>query len=209
MTYIIHDNGVYGLTKGQASPTLKLGVQTKSLPKPNINEGVNAIALALASGYTFIARSYAYYVPHLKEMLVRAIRHRGMSLVIIQQPCPTYNNINTRNWYAGTDRRDPETGKPVPRLYLLEETDYDGVVREEKEVFPKIAAALARAQEWGDRIPIGVFYQNELVSTYQDRITQRIPNYLENPPSKQVISDAQEKPVTSIRKMLDELKVTG
>jgi 2-oxoglutarate ferredoxin oxidoreductase subunit beta len=55
MTYIIHDNGVYGLTKGQASPTLKLGLRTKSLPKPNINEGINPIALASAAGYTFIA----------------------------------------------------------------------------------------------------------------------------------------------------------
>jgi len=54
ITVLIHDNGVYGLTKGQASPTLKLGLRTKSLPKPNINEGVNPIALALAAGYTFI-----------------------------------------------------------------------------------------------------------------------------------------------------------
>jgi Pyruvate:ferredoxin oxidoreductase and related 2-oxoacid:ferredoxin oxidoreductases, beta subunit len=62
MTIIVHDNGVYGLTKGQASPTLKRGEQTKSLPKPNINDPINPIMLALASGYTFVARAFAYDV---------------------------------------------------------------------------------------------------------------------------------------------------
>lgn len=209
MTYIIHDNGVYGLTKGQASPTLKLGAQTKALPKPNINEGINPIALALASGYTFIARSYAFDVAHLKETIKKAIQHRGMALVVIQQPCPTYNNINTKDWYSGEDRRDPATGKPVPRVYKLEETGYDGIVRSPEEILQKSVAALTKSQEWGDRIPMGVFYQNELVSTYQDRIAHRIAGYHEAPPAKQVISDAEGKPVTSIAKMLDELKVTG
>ncbi len=209
MTYIIHDNGVYGLTKGQASPTLKLGVQTKALPKPNMNEGVNPIALGLAAGYTFIARSYAYDVRHLKETIKKATLHRGMALVIIQQWCPTYNDINTKEWYAGEDRIDPATGKPVPRLYRLEETGYDGIVRKPEEAFQKTMAALTKAQEWGDRIPMGLFYQNEFVSTYQERISERIPNYLEVPPAKQVIGDGEGRPVTSLKKMLEELKVTG
>ncbi len=208
MTYLIHDNGVYGLTKGQASPTLRLGIKTKAIPKPNINQGINPIALALVAGYTFIARSYAYDVRHLKEILKMAIIHKGMALVVIQQPCPTYNDINTKEWYGGEDRIDPATGKPVPRLYKLEDTGYDGVVRKPEEAFPKIVAALTKAEEWGDRIPIGVFYQNELVSTYQERITERIPDYLENPPAKQVISDAEGRSLTSLRKMLEELKVT-
>jgi len=209
MTYLIHDNGVYGLTKGQASPTLRLGLRTKSLPRPNINEGVNPIALALAVGYTFIARSYAYDVRHSKETIKRAIRHRGMSLLIIQQPCPTYNNINTKEWYGGEDRIDPATGKPSPRLYKLEEAGYDGIVRKPEEASSKAIAALTKAQEWGEKIPIGVFYQNELVSTYQERISQRIPTYTENPPAKQVICDAKGNPITSIARMLEELKVTG
>lgn len=209
MTYIIHDNGVYGLTKGQASPTLKLGVQTKALPKPNINEGVNPIALALAAGYTFIARSYAFDVSHLKETVKKAITHRGMALVVVQQPCPTYNNINTKDWYSGEDRKDPATGKPVPRVYKLEETGYDGVVHNPEEVLQKYVAALTKSQEWGDRIPMGVFYQNELISTYQDRISRRIAAYLEDPPAKQSIGDPEGKPVTSISKLLEELKVTG
>jgi len=209
MTYLIHDNGVYGLTKGQASPTLKLGLRTKSLPKPNINEGINPIALALAAGYTFIARSYAYDVRHIEEIIKKAIQHHGTAIVIIQQPCPTYNDINTKEWYGGEDRIDPATGKPVPRLYKLEETGYDGVVHTPEEIFSKTVAALTKAQEWGDKIPVGVFYQNELVPTFQERISKRIPTYLENPPAKQAISDSSGKPITSIRKMLEELKVTG
>ncbi len=208
MTYIIHDNGVYGLTKGQPSPTLKLGVKTKAIAKPNINEGINPIALALATGYTFIARSYCYDVAHLKETIKKAINHKGMALVIVQQCCPTYNDINTKDWYSGEDRIDPATGKPVPRLYKLEETGYDGVVRKPEEVLVKTAAAFTKAYEWGDRIPIGVFYQNELVSTFQERISQRIADYLKMPPSKQVIADREGKSATSIKRLLEELKVT-
>jgi len=209
MTYIIHDNGVYGLTKGQASPTLKLGVKTKAMLKPNINEGVNPIALALAAGFTFIARSYCYDVGHLKETIKMAVKHKGMALVIVQQWCPTYNDINTKGWYNGEDRIDPVTGKPIPRLYKLEESGYDGVVRKPEEVIPKTIAALTMAFEWGDKIPIGVFYQNELLSTYQERLSQRITTYPGTPPAKEIITDNKGEPVTSIKKMLYELKVTG
>jgi 2-oxoglutarate ferredoxin oxidoreductase subunit beta len=209
LTYLIHDNGVYGLTKGQASPTLELGLQVKAMPKPNLNSGINPVALALASGYTFIARSYAYDVRHLKDTIVKAIKHHGLALVIIQQPCPTYNDINTKEWYGGEDRIDPKTGKPQPRLYKLEETGYDGVVHNQEEAWPKYVAALTKAQEWGDKIPMGVFYQNELIPTFDERISKRIPIYLTNPPAKQPISDAAGSPVTSVRKMLTELKVTG
>jgi 2-oxoglutarate ferredoxin oxidoreductase subunit beta len=209
LTYLIHDNGVYGLTKGQASPTLELGLKTKAIPKPNINAAINPVAIALAAGYTFIARSYAYDVRHLKEMITKGIQHHGLALIIIQQPCPTYNDINTKEWYGGEDQIDPTTSKPIPRLYKLEETGYDGVVHSAEEAFPKYIAALTKAQEWGDKIPMGVFYQNELVPTYQERISKRIPTYLENPPAKQAICDPSDRPITSIRKMLEELKVTG
>src|SRR5438105_12887847 len=64
MLYVIHDNGVYGLTKGQAAPTLKLGVQTKSLAHPNINDAVNPIWLALAAGATWVGRGYSYDIKH-------------------------------------------------------------------------------------------------------------------------------------------------
>lgn len=189
MTYIVHDNGVYGLTKGQASPTLKLNVQTKSLPQPNINSGVNPIMLALAAGYTFIARSYAFNTRHLKETIRRAVLHRGLALVDVLQPCPTYNDINTKSWYDGEDRRD-EDGRPAPRYYDLEKEGFDariGAGMKEAEVDKKLLEVIERSKEWGDRIPIGVFYQNENVPTYADRISERIPSYIRNPPAKQRI----------------------
>ena len=73
MTYIVFNNGVYGLTKGQASPTLAKGLKTKSMPEPSIQEGVNPIALALGAGYTWIGRGYALDVKNLVSLIVQAI----------------------------------------------------------------------------------------------------------------------------------------
>jgi 2-oxoglutarate ferredoxin oxidoreductase subunit beta len=207
MVYIVHDNAVYGLTKGQASPTLKLGVQTKSLPKPNINAAVNPIALALASGYTFIARTYAYDVNHMKNMLIQAIQHRGLAFVNIQQPCPTYNDINTKGWYEGVDRTDPKTGKPEPRLYKLEEASWNPIVREPEEETDKAVEALRKSMEWDDRIPIGVFYRNELIPTYDERISGRNPLYRKTPPAKQEISDETGLPTAEMDKWFKELEL--
>jgi 2-oxoglutarate ferredoxin oxidoreductase subunit beta len=86
LAYIVFNNEVYGLTKGQASPTLKLGEQPKSLPLPNVNDGVNPLAMALSAGYTFIARSYAFSGAHLTKTIMRAIEHKGMALVDVLQP---------------------------------------------------------------------------------------------------------------------------
>jgi len=208
ITYIIHNNGVYGLTKGQASPTLKLGLKTKAIPKPNINEAVNPIALALVVGYTFVARSYAYDVKHLKETIKQAIQHKGLAFIDALQPCPTYNDINTREWYAGEDRKDPKTGKPQSRLYKLEETGYDPVVHSLAEEFEKKMAAMDKAREWGDRIPIGVFYRNELQPTFVDRITSRIPFYRTNPPAKQRISDENGDSTADLTEFFDDLRTS-
>jgi 2-oxoglutarate ferredoxin oxidoreductase subunit beta len=207
MTYIIHDNAVYGLTKGQASPTLKLGLQTKSLPKPNINAAVNPIALALASGYTFIARAYAYDAKHTKDMIIQAINHKGLAFVDVLQPCPTYNNINTKNWYEGLDRIDPSTKKPNPRIYKLEKTTWDPVVKTLDEEQDKAIAALKKSREWGDKIPIGLFYKSELVPTYEERISNRIPIYKSAPPARQRISDKTGKPNLSTSEWLQELEI--
>lgn len=206
MAYLFHNNGVYGLTKGQASPTLRLGLQTKSLPRPNINEAVNPIMIALASGYTFVARSYAFDVKHLKEIIKQGIQHRGIAFIDILQPCPTYNDINTKEWYGGEDRLEPTTGRPQPRVYKLEETGFDPVVKGSDDEFEKLMAAMVKSREWGDKIPLGVFYRNELVSTFQERIAQRIPSYIEQPPSKQKISDDEGRPTADLSKLFEEFK---
>src|SRR3990170_80147 len=107
MLYIIFDNGVYGLTKGQAAPTLKLGVQTKSLAHPNINDAVNPIWLALAAGATWVGR--------------------GSS-----------NDINTKEWYGGEDRKETNNGRPLPRVYKLEGEGFDPVVHDPPEIEKKV-----------------------------------------------------------------------
>ena len=207
MVYIIFNNAVYGLTKGQASPTLKLGMKTKSLPQPNVNNSVNPIALALVSGFTFLARGYSYDVRQLKDLIKKAIEHKGLAFIDVLQPCPTYNDINTKEWFQGNDNIDPATNKVMPRIYKLDDIGYDGIVRDESEITGKMAGALEKASEWGAKIPTGIFYQNELMPTYQERITARIPNYVEEPPARQNIADGGGKTVTNIERLLNEHRV--
>jgi 2-oxoglutarate ferredoxin oxidoreductase subunit beta len=207
MTYIIHNNGVYGLTKGQASPTLALGMQTKALPKPNINEAVNSIGLAIISGFTFAARSYAFDVRHLKDVIIQAIQHKGLAFIDCLQPCPTYNDITTKSWYSGEDRKD-ESGKPQSRLYKLEETGFDPIVHDWNEDFDKKVAALSKAREWGDRIPIGVFYKNELEPTFGDRLKDRIPFYFERPPAKQKLKNENGFSTVDLSEFMGELRTS-
>ena len=207
MMYVMFNNGVYGLTKGQASPTLKLGLKPKSLPKANINDAVNPLWLAIASGATFVARAYSFDIKHLKDLFVKGIQHRGYAFIDVLQPCPTYNNLNTKDWYGGEDRHD-ESGKRMPRVYKLEERGFDPLVRTEDEADEKKLQALRVAAEWGDAIPIGVFYQNPLLATFEDRLHEQIPGYLDGPPAKQVIADAAGRPTVRVQKFLDELVVT-
>ena len=210
LTYVIYNNGVYGLTKGQASPTLKLGVQTKSLPKPNINQGINPLLLAFSAGYTFIARSYAFDIQHLIQIIRQAIEHPGSAFVDVLQPCPTYNDINTRDWYGGLDRR-AENGQPIPRVYKLEEQGYDPVIRsgmDGEETQAKIAQFIAKALEWGERIPIGLFFKNEATTTYEERLEERIPFYREEAPAKRRISQSDGRPNADLTSFFEELRVT-
>ncbi|MCS7132456.1 MAG: thiamine pyrophosphate-dependent enzyme [Aigarchaeota archaeon] len=176
ITVLLHDNRVYGLTKGQASPTLDRGLRPKALPKPNIHDAVNPIALALASGFTFVARGYALMAEHLKELIKMAVRHRGAAIIDILQPCVTYNNIHTAEYYQR-------------RIYRLEEGVWDPVVRDPAERREKMLNAFSKAFEDGDKIPIGVFYQDPARDTMVDRFAERLPKYLESPPAHQKIED--------------------
>jgi 2-oxoglutarate ferredoxin oxidoreductase subunit beta len=191
-TYVVHDNQVYGLTKGQASPTLPKGLRTKSMSAPAIIEGMNPLATAISSGYTFVARSYALDVRHLKETLKAAIVHKGSALVDILQTCPTYNDINTKEWYAGADLQSK-----APRLYKLEETGYDGTVKDpndSNEVTQKKAQAFVKSFEWGEKVPIGVFYRIQ-EPTFEDMIGNRMPSYKEVPLVKQDLFNRDVSPL--------------
>ena len=212
MLYMVFNNGVYGLTKGQASPTLKKNVQTKSLPMPNINDAINPLAVALAAGYTFIARGYAYDGKGLRQLIQQGINHRGWALLDVLQPCPTYNTINTKEWFEGTEM-DEETGiKKVvkPKIYKLEETGYDPVVHNPEdagEIAQKKLQAFQKSQEWDDKIPVGVFYQINQ-STFEDRLRERIPALNQYTASKMPIYDRETgTPTVDISKALSELRV--
>jgi 2-oxoglutarate ferredoxin oxidoreductase subunit beta len=146
---IIQNNQVYGLTKGQYSPTSERGFVTKTSPEGGIELAVNPIALALAAGATFISRGFAGELPHLAQLIAQAIEHRGYALVDVLQPCVTFNRVNTYDWFRA-------------RVYKLEEEEgYDPSDRE---------AAWEKAFEWGDRIPIGLFCQIEGLPTYEDQV---------------------------------------
>ncbi len=206
LTYIVFNNGVYGLTKGQASPTLTLGTQTKSLPLPNINEAINPIALALTSGFTWIGRGYSYDVKGLTDMIVRAVRHKGTALLDVIQPCPTYNDIHTKDYWAETV--DTPAGK-LPRILRLEEENYDGRVADSGdllEITRKRVAAFERSTRIEDRLPIGVFYEIDL-ATFTDRLAERIPALRDATPAGARIHDGQGRPTSEIGKILDGFRV--
>ncbi len=149
MTYIVHNNMIYGLTTGQTSPTSEKGMRTKSTPSGVIEVPVNPIALAISTGATFVARSFAGDVKHLQKTVVAAVKHRGFSLVDVFQPCVSFNNINTYDWYK-------------QRIYDLEAVEHN--VSDKN-------AAFVKSQEWGEKIPIGVFYK-VVQPTYEDELPQ-------------------------------------
>ena len=151
--HIVQNNEVYGLTKGQTSPTSEKGFKSPSTPAGVIEYPVNPMTWALAAGATYIARGYAMDIVHLKKLIVEGIKHKGYALIDIFQPCTTYNKINTPQWYQ-------------QRIYKLEnEPGYDPKNR---------ALAFQKAEEWGNRIPIGVIYKEEK-PTYEDGVPQNSP----------------------------------
>ncbi|MBS7657817.1 MAG: 2-oxoacid:ferredoxin oxidoreductase subunit beta [Candidatus Bathyarchaeia archaeon] len=176
ITVIMHNNGVYGLTKGQASPTLPRGLKTKSLFKPNLQDSLNPIALALVSGYTFVARGYAMQHEHLKEVIKNAIVHKGSAFIEVLQPCVTYNNIYTAQFYS-------------KKVYKLEEEGWDPTVKNLNEVNEKLFSSLKKALEASDKIPIGIFYKNPHVSIFEERLEEE---YRKLPPARQPVSINEE-----------------
>lgn len=138
MTLIVHDNGIYGLTKGQASPTTAKGQVTKAQPFGQPSEPVNPVALAVTMGAAFVARGFTGEPEHLSGLIQQAVTHKGFSLVDVFQPCVSFNKVNTFAWYK-------------QRCYKI------GPEHDPSD--PKQALALAR--EFGERIPIGVLSRND------------------------------------------------
>ena len=145
VTLIVHNNMTLGLTTGQTTATSQTGFRSKSTPFGSITPPLNPVAHALVSDGSFVARGFAGDPKHLTGLMVEAVKHRGFSYVDVFQPCVTFNYLNTFEWFR-------------QRVYKLEEAGHD-VTSKQK--------ALERSFEWGDHIPIGVFYREER-PTYRD-----------------------------------------
>jgi 2-oxoglutarate ferredoxin oxidoreductase subunit beta len=134
---LVHDNQVYGLTKGQASPTSDEGFVTKAQPHGVYAEPFHPLAVAIALHAGFVARSFSGLEDHMVDMIKQALAHPGFALVDILQPCVSFNKVNTFSWYKS-------------RCYTLPDS-YDPM---------DWTAAMQKANEWGDKIPVGVIYKN-------------------------------------------------
>lgn len=140
LTYVVMDNQIYGLTTGQASPTTMKDHRTKSTPNGNVEFPINPIALALVSGATFVARAFSGEPNHMADLIAAGIQHKGFALIDVFSPCVTYNKVNTYQYFK-------------KRCYKLEdEKGYDSA---------DVVKATERSHEWGERIPIGLFYQSD------------------------------------------------
>lgn len=150
MTYVVHNNQIYGLTTGQTSPTSEQGFKTKSTPEGVLEIPVNPIALALTMGATYVARAFSGDLVHMTNLIQGAIEHKGFAIVDVAQPCVTWNKQNTFEFFKNN-------------CYRLEDTDHDTTDK---------LKAFERSLEWGEKkIPIGVFYKTE-VPTYEDGLPQ-------------------------------------
>jgi 2-oxoglutarate ferredoxin oxidoreductase subunit beta len=179
ITYVVFNNDVYALTKGQASPTIQKGLKTKSMPEASITEAINPVALGLACGYTFVARGYALDVRYLTELIAQGIQHKGSSLIDVYQTCPTYNDLHTKTWYEG------KASSGAPRIYRLDQNGYDPVVHnpsDRREVAEKKAQALLLSEEQ-ERLPIGIFYDCR-VPTYEDYLESKGQLRRDRPPAE-------------------------
>ncbi len=153
LTYIVHNNQIYGLTTGQASPTSLLGMKTKTTPWGVIETPFNPILTAINGGATYVARGFTGDPVHLKELFKGAMEHKGFALVDVFQPCVTFNRYNTYEWFR-------------ERVYRLEDAKHNP--KDKK-------AAVEKAEEDSrteyKKVPIGLFYKEEK-PTYEDLLPQ-------------------------------------
>lgn len=148
LTLIIHDNGVYGLTTGQVAPTALHGMKAKSTPTGMIERSISPLALLISQGATFVAQSFAGDIPHTQKMVEEALRHKGLSVINVLQPCVTFNKVNTYQYY-------------IEKSYKLEDS-YDPTNK---------PAALARSIEMDkEKFPLGIVYREEGLQPYHEQV---------------------------------------
>jgi 2-oxoglutarate ferredoxin oxidoreductase subunit beta len=144
ITNIVHNNMVYGLTKGQASPTSQRGFRTPVQVRGVFLEPFNPLTLAIALGAPFVARAFAGDVERTKDILKMAISHKGYALVDILQPCVSFNKMNTFQWFK-------------ENTYYLENS-YNPEDRNE-------ALQISLRQ---DRLPLGVIFKSKGKKTFEE-----------------------------------------
>ena len=150
MTYVIMDNQIYALTKGQTSPSSAPGFVTKSTPKGNIEKNVAPLELALSSGATFVAQGFSSDIKNLTKLLEDAINHDGFSFVNVFSPCVTYNKVNTYDWFK----------EHLTNIDDIE--DYDASDKEK---------AMANVLKY-DSLLKGIVYQDTETPSYESQIEQ-------------------------------------
>jgi len=136
ITLIVHDNQIYGLTKGQSSPTTMTGHVTKNHPLGVVDQPFNPVVVAVAMRAGFVARSFSGLREHAVETIVQAMQHPGFALVDMHSPCVSFNKVNTFGWYKARCKEVTHD----PRDW---------------------AAAMNVATIFGEEIPIGVLYREE------------------------------------------------
>ncbi len=149
LTHIVENNQVYGLTKGQTSPTSDRGYVTSTTPDGSIENSVNVVMMGVTGGATFVARTSSGDPKHMTDIFTRAMQHKGYSLIDVLQPCVTFNKVNTYQWYK-------------QRVYKIE--TQPGYNPGDK------IWAFQRSLEWGEKIPIGVIYQDTAQPTYEEQV---------------------------------------
>lgn len=159
ITYLVHDNRLYSLTKGQTSPTSILGMKTKTTPGGSFDTPFNPLATALINGATFVAQGFSGDIRHLADLIKLGIRHKGFSVINILQICTTFNKVNTFDWYK-------------ERIYKLP----DDLHQQEN-----FETALGLATKQDGRLPLGVLYSVEK-PTYEDHLPQLKVEPLVNQP---------------------------
>ena len=144
ITVLVHNNQIYGLTKGQGSPTTLEGMKTTTQPHGVTEEPINAIAIAIAQNASFVARSFIGHKELTQDLIEQAIEHKGLAVVEIFQPCVSFNKLNTYAWYKEHCR-------------IIE--DHDPSDR---------SAALALALDT-ERYPLGILYRRNEKKTYEEQ----------------------------------------
>lgn len=155
ITYIVMDNQIYGLTKGQTSPRSAAGFKTKSTPHGSIEQAISPMEMALTAGATFVAQSFSTDLKDLTALIEAGIQHKGFSLINVFSPCVTYNKVNTYDWFK----------ENLTKLSDIE--GYDPSSREE---------AMSTLMKH-DGLVTGLIYQNKERQSYQ----QLLKGYSEDP----------------------------